>query len=151
MEEPADSSCDEICNNLGALTLGVPNAASRDSRVGCGTIPGKEPNPFLKPLPPVSHLPRATPVRQPPTPTPARPPSTPKIKAPFLNRFTNDRCPDFYDDRIEAMERDFRMFKEKMEGDMQQTTDYKETIQQLQSKGMSWSLNKMWDKSKFVV
>jgi hypothetical protein len=49
------------------------------------------------------------------------------------------------------MERDFRMFKEKMEGDMQQTTDYKETIQQLQSKGLSWSLNKMWDKSNFVV
>ncbi|OAK97400.1 kinesin-domain-containing protein [Phaeosphaeriaceae sp. SRC1lsM3a] len=41
---------------------------------------------------------------------------------------------DFYDDRIEAMERNFAMFKEKMEGDMQQATDYKETIQQLQTK-----------------
>ncbi|KAH3907927.1 kinesin-like protein [Parastagonospora nodorum] len=41
---------------------------------------------------------------------------------------------DFYDDRIETMERDFRMFKEKMESDMQQSTDYKETIQQLQSR-----------------
>lgn len=137
MEEPADSSCDEICNNLGALKLGAAKAAHRNSRVGSGTIPGKEPNPFLKPPP--SLLPRATPARQTATPTPAPPPpSTPRrAKAPFLNKFTNDRCPDFYDDRMEAMEREFRMFKEKMEGDMQHTTDYKETIQQLQSRGKS--------------
>jgi kinesin family protein C1 len=34
------------------------------------------------------------------------------------------------------MERDFRMFKEKMETDVRQATDYKESIQQLQSRGM---------------
>jgi kinesin family protein C1 len=135
MEEPADSSCDDICNTLGALALGAPKAVNRDRRVGCGTIPGKEPNPFLKP--PISQLPRATPMRHAAAPTPSRPPSsTPRTRAPFLNRFTNDRCPDFYDDRMEAMEREFRMFKEKMEGDMQTTTDYKETIQQLQGRGM---------------
>ncbi|KAL6705454.1 kinesin-like nuclear fusion protein [Coniothyrium glycines] len=41
---------------------------------------------------------------------------------------------DFYNERMEAMERDFRMFKEKMEGDVRQATDYKESIQQLQSR-----------------
>jgi kinesin family protein C1 len=135
MEEPADTSCDDICNHLGALAIGAPKAVTRDSRIGCGSIPGKEPNPFLRP--PVSQLPRATPVRQPATPTPRPISTTPRARAPFfLNRFTNDRCPDFYDDRIEAMERDFRMFKEKLEGDMQHSNNYKETIQQLQSRGM---------------
>jgi len=41
---------------------------------------------------------------------------------------------DFYNERIEAMERDFRMFKEKMEGDIGQATDYKESLQQLQGR-----------------
>jgi kinesin family protein C1 len=135
-EEPADSSCDDICNTLGALTIDAPKAVTRDSRVGSGTIPGKEANPFFRP--PVSLIPRATPALQLATPTPAErqfAAYTPKSLQPFLNRFTNDRCPDFYDDRIETMERDFRMFKEKMESDMQQSTDYKETIQQLQSRG----------------
>jgi kinesin family protein C1 len=137
MEEPADSSCDDICNTLGELTLGDSKAVNRGSRIGCGTIPGKEPNPFLNPNRARSHLPRATPGRQCATPTPVWPPSsTPRRQAPFLNRFTNERCPDFYDDRIAAMEREFNMFKEKMEGGMQQATDYKDTIQQLQGRGM---------------
>jgi hypothetical protein len=38
------------------------------------------------------------------------------------------------------MERDFRSFKEQMQTDVRQATDYKETIQQLQSRGMSKSL-----------
>jgi kinesin family protein C1 len=33
------------------------------------------------------------------------------------------------------MERDFRMFKEKLEGDMKHSDNYKETIQQLQTRG----------------
>ncbi|KAF2845554.1 kinesin-domain-containing protein [Plenodomus tracheiphilus IPT5] len=41
---------------------------------------------------------------------------------------------DFYNERIEAMERDFRMFKEKMEGDVGQATNYKESLQQLQNR-----------------
>ena len=32
-EEPTDTSCDEICTNLGALGLGAPEAANRGSRV----------------------------------------------------------------------------------------------------------------------
>jgi kinesin family protein C1 len=138
MEEPADSSCDDICNDLGALKLGAPKAVSRNSRIGCGTIPGKEPNPFLKPQPSQSQIPKMTPVRQTATPTPSwvLPRSTPRIRAPFLNRFTNDRCPDFYNDRIEAMERDFQMFKEKLEGDMQGSAGFKAQIEQLQTRGM---------------
>ncbi|KAF1847582.1 kinesin-domain-containing protein [Cucurbitaria berberidis CBS 394.84] len=41
---------------------------------------------------------------------------------------------DFYNERMEAMERDFRMFKEQIEGDVRQATDYKESIQQLQNR-----------------
>ncbi|KAF2993442.1 kinesin-like nuclear fusion protein [Curvularia kusanoi] len=41
---------------------------------------------------------------------------------------------DFYDDRMEAMERQFSAFKEKMETDMQKATDQKESIQQLQGR-----------------
>ncbi|KAF2821479.1 kinesin-domain-containing protein [Ophiobolus disseminans] len=41
---------------------------------------------------------------------------------------------DFYDDRVEAIERDFRVFKEQMLGEVQKTTDYKDTIQQLQGR-----------------
>ncbi|EMD93114.1 hypothetical protein COCC4DRAFT_179377 [Bipolaris maydis ATCC 48331] len=41
---------------------------------------------------------------------------------------------DFYNERMEAMERDFRSFKEKMEMDVRQATDYKESIQQLQGR-----------------
>ncbi|KAH7063900.1 P-loop containing nucleoside triphosphate hydrolase protein [Paraphoma chrysanthemicola] len=135
MEEPADTSCDDICTTLGELTLGNPKAVTRDSPVGRGTIPGKEPNPFLLPQRARSQLPRATPARQCATPTPVRPPSsTPRKQAPFLNRFTNERCPDFYDDRIAAMEREFLNFKEKMEGGMQQATNYQDTIQQLQAR-----------------
>jgi len=135
MEEP-DDSCDDICNTLGELKLGPAKAETRDSPIGGATIHGKEANPFLKTH--VSQIPIKTPARQMITPAPAQKQfaaATPKSLAPFLNRFTNDRCPDFYDDRIETMERDFRMFKEKMESDMQQSTDYKETIQQLQSRG----------------
>jgi hypothetical protein len=34
------------------------------------------------------------------------------------------------------MEREFLNFKEKMEGGMQQATNYQDTIQQLQARGM---------------
>ncbi|KAJ4369428.1 kinesin-like nuclear fusion protein [Didymella sp. IMI 355093] len=46
----------------------------------------------------------------------------------------DDEERDFYDDRMEAMEKQFTAFKEKMETDMQKATDQKESIQQLQSR-----------------
>ncbi|KAI4692058.1 uncharacterized protein J4E84_003026 [Alternaria hordeiaustralica] len=139
IEEPADTDCDDICTAVGALTLGAAKADVRGSQVGCGMTSDNGTNPFLKPKKPQSHLPQPTPTpvrQQQVDPSPYRPPSTPRrsAQAPFLNRFTNDRCPDFYNDRMEAMERDFRMFKEKMETDVRQATDYKESIQQLQSR-----------------
>ncbi|KAH6878053.1 P-loop containing nucleoside triphosphate hydrolase protein [Alternaria rosae] len=140
IEEPADTDCDDICTAVGALTLGVAKADVHSSQVGCGMTSDNGTNPFLKPKKPQSHLPQptTTPVRQQQVdPSSYRPSSTtPRRSAqpPFLNRFTNDRCPDFYNDRMEAMERDFRMFKEKMETDVRQATDYKESIQQLQSR-----------------
>jgi kinesin family protein C1 len=141
IEEPADTDCDDICAVVGALTLGAAKADMRGSRIGRGMTSDYGTNPFLKPKIPQSQLPQPTPTparQQQVDPSPHRPPSTtPRRSAqtPFLNRFTNDRCPDFYNERMEAMERDFRMFKEKMETDVRQATDYKESIQQLQSRG----------------
>jgi kinesin family protein C1 len=137
-EEPADTDCEEVCANLEAFTLDASGLEPHNVDVGSGMpCSGDETNPFLKPLPP-SRLPQATPTRQPPIQSPIRPPSsTPRItRKRYLNRFTNDYCPDFYDDRMEAMERQFSAFKEKMETDMQKATDQKESIQQLQSRGM---------------
>lgn len=136
-EEPTDDSCDDFCNTLGELKLSASKTAIGDRCVACGVLPGKEINPFLVPPKPPSQIPKATPVRQLATPTPIRPPvSTPRSKAPFLNRFTNDRCPDFYDDRVGAIEREFAVFKEQILSETQKSTDYKETIQQLQARGM---------------
>ncbi|CAG5178857.1 uncharacterized protein ALTATR162_LOCUS8910 [Alternaria atra] len=142
IEEPADTDCDDICTAVGALTLGATKADVRSNQVGCGMTSDYGTNPFLKPKIPPSQLPQPTPTptrqqQQQVDPSPYRPLSTtPRRSAqkPFLNRFTNDRCPDFYNERMEAMERDFRMFKEKMETDVRQATDYKESIQQLQSR-----------------
>lgn len=137
-EEPADADCDEVCRSLKAFTLGAPVADNHSVGFGGGiSCSDEETNPFLKPPRP-SRLPQATPTRQPSIQTPTRPPSsTPRnARRRFLNRFTNDQCPDFYDDRMEAMERQFTAFKEKMETDMQKATDQKESIQQLQSRGM---------------
>ncbi|KAJ4986728.1 kinesin motor domain-containing protein [Stagonosporopsis vannaccii] len=135
-EEPADADCEDVCRSLRALKLRASDADDHDVGVGRGmSCAGDETNPFLKPLRP-SRLPYATPTRQPPVLSPTRPPSSTPRNAPkrFLNRFTNDQCPDFYDDRMEAMERQFTAFKEKMETDMQKATDQKESIQQLQSR-----------------
>ncbi|RAQ99945.1 carboxy-terminal kinesin 2 [Stemphylium lycopersici] len=140
IEEPSDTDCDAICSGVAALTLGASKADGRDSRVGRGITSDNGTNPFVKPKLPPSQLPQPTPpptrqaqVEQSPcrrmSTTPRRP-----APAPFLNRFTNDRCPDFYNERMEAMERDFRSFKEKMETDVRQATDYKESISQLQSR-----------------
>jgi kinesin family protein C1 len=136
-EEPADADCEEVCKSLKAFTLRVSDVDNHNVGLGRGMpYSGEETNPFLKPLRP-SRLPQATPTRQPPVQSPIRPPSsTPRVtRKRFLNRFTNDPCPDFYDDRMEAMERQFSAFKEKMETDMQKATDQKENIQQLQSRG----------------
>lgn len=141
MEEPAYIDCDDICGGIKALNLDASKADNDRNRVRRGTTSGKDENPFLKPKKPSSQLPQPTPTpirqQQPIDYMPFWPPSTPRkqVPAPFLNRFTNDRCPDFYNERMEAMERDFRMFKEKMEGDVGQATGYKESIQQLQSRG----------------
>ncbi|KAA8617772.1 Kinesin-like protein [Pyrenophora tritici-repentis] len=140
IEEPSDTECDEICTRVGALTVGASKADIRGSRcVGNGMTSDYGTNPFLKPKLPTSiPQPSPTPIRsQQVDPSLYRPPSTTPRKqplAPFLSRFTNDRCPDFYNERMEAMERDFRMFKEKMETDVRQATDYKESISQLQSR-----------------
>ncbi|USP77915.1 hypothetical protein yc1106_05189 [Curvularia clavata] len=140
IEDPTDPDCNSICKQIGALTLGASKAEEPQGRLGRGMTSDNGINPFLKPKLPPSKLrqPTQTPVRQPQmNMSPWRPMSTtPRRSAPppFLNRFTNDRCPDFYNERIEAMERDFRSFKEKMEMDVQQATDYKETIQQLQGR-----------------
>jgi kinesin family protein C1 len=141
-EEPADADCGGVCKSLKALTLRGSDTDDRKVGLGRGMpCPDEESNPFLMPQRP-SRLPQASPTRPPPPPvqTPSRPTSsTPRTAARskrYLNRFTNDQCPDFYDDRMELMERQFSAFKEKMETDMQKATDQKENIQQLQGRGM---------------
>lgn len=136
-EEPADADCEEICKSLKAIELSASDADDHNVGLGRGMpCADDDTNPFLKPLPP-TRLPQATPTRKPAVQSPIRPPSsTPRhARKRFLNRFTNDECPDFYDDRMEAMEKQFTAFKEKMETDMQKATDQKESIQQLQSRG----------------
>ncbi|KAH9866515.1 hypothetical protein J1614_008205 [Plenodomus biglobosus] len=137
MEESAQIDRQDICTSFGALSLRDLAAASGTNRDGRNSLSGT--TVFLKPKMSQSHLPQPTPppVRPQPVHTSFRQSgSTPKKppQSPFLNRFTNDRCPDFYNERIEAMERDFRMFKEKMEGDVGQATNYKESLQQLQNR-----------------
>ncbi|KAH6625870.1 P-loop containing nucleoside triphosphate hydrolase protein [Boeremia exigua] len=134
-EEPTDADCEDICRSLKAFNLRASDADDHIVGLGRGiSCSGEGEKPFLKP-PLLSRLPHATPTRQPPLPSPTRPASTPRTsRRRFLNRFTNDQCPDFYDDRMEAMEQQFTAFKEKMETDMQKATDQKESIQQLQSR-----------------
>lgn len=142
MEEPADSDCEQVCAKLEALALGVSNAEPRDSEFGRGMISGREADPSSKHKRSHSRLPQATPSRQAVNHTPTRPPpsSTPKAKRiNFINRFTNDRCPVFYDERIEAIEDQFREFTAKMERDVQQAADNKIAAQQLQGRGTSRS------------
>lgn len=143
VEEPTKTDRADLCTGLAALSLRSSLRSSTD-RGGRDATIGKGTTLFIKPKQPQSHLPQPsqtptrTPIRQQAPEAIFRPPtSTPRRQAPalFLSRFTNDRCPDFYNERIEAMERDFRMFKEKMEGDIGQATDYKESLQQLQNKG----------------
>ncbi|KAI8941913.1 hypothetical protein NX059_000027 [Plenodomus lindquistii] len=139
MEEPAHVDCEDICTNLAALKLRDSKAESDTHRHGQRSLSGKGASTFLKPKLSQSHLPQptSTPVRQQPTGASVRPAvSTPKRppQSPFLNRFTNDRCPDFYNERMEVMEREFRAFKEKMEGDVGNATSLKDSVQQLQNR-----------------
>ncbi len=140
IRESTDPICEDVCASFEALTLGNSKADSYRNQIRSRKLSGKAANSFCQPKKSQTHLPQpiCTPVRQKfVDQTPIRAPSTtPRKQAPFLNKFTNERCPDFYDDRIEAMERDFRMFKEQMEGDVRQASGFKESIQQLQTRGM---------------
>lgn len=132
-EEPADTDCDELLNGMGALTLGASTAKARYRGMGRGMTSGKDPDISLKSQA-VSLIPRATPNRQMAPPpsiprTPARAPTPKTIITPFLNRFTNDRCPVLYDDtRFADLEAKFTEFKEKIEVDISQQSNLKDTI-----------------------
>jgi len=142
-KEPTQTDREDLATGFAALSLRA-SARSGTDRGGREAMPDKEAKNLIRPKQLLSYLPQPTPTpihtpirQQPPEPIFRPPASTPRrlAQAPFLSRFTNDRCPDFYNERIEAMERDFRMFKEKMEGDIGQATDYKESLQQLQGRG----------------
>ncbi|CBX97219.1 hypothetical protein LEMA_P103500.1 [Plenodomus lingam JN3] len=139
IEEPAQIDRGDICTSLGALILRDSKAESGGTHDGRNSSSSKGTTVFLSTKMSQSHLSLTT-----------APPIRPQLMAvsfrqsvstlkkppqsPFLNKFTNDRCPDFYDERIEKMEREFRVFKEQMEGDVGQATKYKESIQQLQNR-----------------
>jgi len=47
---------------------------------------------------------------------------------PYLNKYTNERCPVFDDTRVASLEAQFNAFKEQMEGDMQKQNNLKESM-----------------------
>jgi kinesin family protein C1 len=146
IERPTDTDC-SVLESFGDLSLGSPAPKAHNQRIGRGTTSGKNLDiSFNSKFP--SSIPRATPVREmgpPPLPlciwTPTRTPkdhtpSNPQVR--FLSRFANTLAPVFdTESRMEAMEREFTAFKQKMEGETTQSGDLKESIRMLQSRGMA--------------
>ncbi|KAF2107117.1 P-loop containing nucleoside triphosphate hydrolase protein [Lophiotrema nucula] len=143
-EAPTETECEDVLNGFRDLSLGS-SAAETDPftrrRNGRGMLSGKDLG-VSSQFSTLSNLPRPSPSR-PETPTfysrashrSRLRPKSPDMFTPFLNRFTNVRAPVFdTDDRLEAMERQFLAFKEKVESDSSQATDLKETIKVLQSR-----------------
>ncbi|KAF2875233.1 carboxy-terminal kinesin 2 [Massariosphaeria phaeospora] len=129
-------------DGLGALNLGASAAEMPSSRMGRRRVSGKDPE-FSSSKSQISLIPRATPTREVApsssiiTRTPIRKqrPQTPATPVRFLNRFTNDPAPVFDTDlRMEAMERDFAAFKQRMENETSQANDLKDTIKVLQTR-----------------
>jgi len=146
IERPTDTDC-SVLESFGDLSLGSEAPEARSQCIGRGTTSGKNSDISFKSKFP-SSIPRATPAREmgpPPLPlciwTPTRTPKdhTPsKPQARFLSRFANTLAPVFdTESRMEAMEREFTAFKQKMEGETTQASDLKETIRMLQSRGMA--------------
>ena len=141
-ECPTDTDS-SVLEGFRALSLDSSALETSADGMGCGITSGKKLE-FLSILK-SSQIPRPTPKRQAApstvTGTPVQhqkeftPSKPPQIR--FLNRFTNDLAPVFdTENRIEAMEREFTAFKQKMEGETTQATDLKDTIKMLQSRGM---------------
>jgi kinesin family protein C1 len=140
-EGPADVDADDILNGFGALTLNAPTVQGRTGRVGRGTTSGKIADISFKSKASSSLLPRRTPNRQmlpPPSPipkTPTRAP-TPQLYTPFLNKYTNDRCPAFDDSRVASLEAQFETFKEQIKDDLSQQNNLKDSIKLYESRSM---------------
>ena len=140
-EGPTDA--DDILDAFGALTLNAPALQGRASHIGRGNTSGKNADISFKSKASSSLLPRRTPNRQPaPLPLPA--PGTPtrahrlQLYTPFLNRFTNDRCPAFDDSRVASLEAQFETFKEQIKDDLSQQNSLKDTIKLYESRSMYW-------------
>jgi kinesin family protein C1 len=130
--EPADTDCDDILHGFGALKLGASSGEGHGSRMGRGTIAGKNLDIFFP-----SHIPRHTPSRaMPPPPVPMmkspRRPRTPVT--PYLNKYTNDRAPAFDDTRVASLEAQFAAWKEQMEADMDKQSKVQESIELYKTK-----------------
>ncbi|KAJ4294022.1 kinesin-like nuclear fusion protein [Kalmusia sp. IMI 367209] len=130
-EDPAYTDCDDMLNGFGALTLNASNNQSRQSRVGRGSA-GKNPDISLQ-----SYLPRPTPDRSMPPPSilPPKTPMRPRTpQTPYLNKYTNERCPVFDDTRVASLEAQFTAFKESIENDLSQQNNLKETVKLLEKR-----------------
>jgi kinesin family protein C1 len=142
-EEPTDA--DDILDGFGALTLSAPVLQDRARRIGRGTTSGKTSDISFKSTASSSLLPRPTPKRQmapPPPPVPSTPTRavTSLLCTPFLNRFTNDRCPAFDDSRVASLEAQFETFKEQIKDDLSQQNSLKDTIKLYESRSTCWNL-----------
>ena len=147
-EGPASTDCEELTSGFNALSLGK-HAVEIRSRVGSGCTTGEDPvasfSEFLSSCPPP-----ATPVVQGNMPSQSviskASKNIPRQKqpppSPFLRRDTNDRVPVFDPEtRMQTIEREFAVFKQKMEGETSQASDLKETIKVLQSRGRNRGLS----------
>ncbi|KAF2001508.1 kinesin-domain-containing protein [Amniculicola lignicola CBS 123094] len=139
--EPASTDDESLVASMRSLSVGLSASALRSGTTGRGTAPGKlsrsshmsssllpRPTPTrdVAPSPSVSH-PR-TPTRRTETPTPCQNPR-------YLNRFTNDIAPVFDTElRVESIEREFAMFRQKMETETTQSNDLKDSIRLLQGR-----------------
>lgn len=129
---PADTDCDDILTELGALTLRASIIQARTSRTGRGATAGKNLG-----LSYPSQIPKQTPTRSMPPPSLLALKSPRKQRSPitpFLNKYTNDRVPVFDDTRVASLEAQFAAWKEQMEIDMDKQSKVQESIKLYETK-----------------
>jgi kinesin family protein C1 len=134
------TGADTLLDGLQALDLNASGPSGRTSRIEHGNTSGKNADISLKSKTPISLLPRPSPVKQsmpPPQPVPSTPTRAPTPQVPFVNRFTNDRLPAFFDDsRMAAIEAQFETFRENIQDDLSRMKDLKATNELTESRSM---------------
>lgn len=137
-ENPAHEDCDDISRGVAALSLHASIKESDGSRIDRGKFSSKPQETSSQPKS-SSLIPRATPAKQKSlapvlgrrTPVKTR---APESLTPFLNKFTNNRCPVYDDARVSSLEAQFNELREKMETDMSKQGNLKESMKLYETK-----------------